>query len=485
MKPLFVFICSFLSATAVYGAEKKNDASVQNAVGKIIMARNYQTASLGICIRDISRDSTIAVCNADSMFNPASVTKLLTAAVAFDHLGLGYLFTTRIFTDSVLQHDSGITVRNLYIQGGGDPGFTAERLWLFVEHLYHCGIRKITGDLVLDDFFFDSVAVGPGFDEDTTCKAYQSLICALSMNFNTVAVHCRPGPRVELPIAVDLFPEMSGLKVASLAITVPLSRKNEPEIGTSFDSGTTLVTVKGAMGINEPGNYSFLKLWQTWEAFGDALLPLFARRGIVFQGKITHGKVPSTIATRTPFYEFPSEPLSESVNRMFKYSSNFTAEMLFKTLSARRDTVQGSWNRSTSLVNTWWKEHGLTGMPVIKNGSGMGNTNRVSPAHIVALLSYVWNQKTFLPDYLAALSTAGIDGTLKLRFVKSKLKGMVRAKTGTLNMYGVNSLAGYLLLPGSTTYAFAIFCNKTGHTQYEDWMMQEQILEKTVSVETK
>jgi D-alanyl-D-alanine carboxypeptidase len=152
--------------------------------------------------------------------------------------------------------------------------------------------------------------------------------------------------------------------------------------------------------------------------------------------------------------------------------------MLFKTLSARRDTVQGSWDRSISFVNSWWKERGLPGAPVIKNGSGMGNTNRVSPAQIVALLSYVWKQKSFLPDYLAALSTAGIDGTLKSRFVKSKLKGMVRAKTGTLNVYGVNTLAGYLLLPSSTTYAFAIFCNKTGHTQYEDWMIQEQILEK-------
>ncbi|MGA2507797.1 MAG: D-alanyl-D-alanine carboxypeptidase/D-alanyl-D-alanine-endopeptidase [Chitinispirillaceae bacterium] len=478
MKPLSAMICFFFTAAAVYGAEKKNDGSVQNAVEKIIGTRNYQSASLGILIRDVSRDSTVAVCNADSMFNPASVTKLITAAVAFDQLGLGYLFSTRIFVDSVLQYDSAITVRNIYIQGGGDPGFTAERLWLFVEHLYHCGIRKITGNLVLDDFFFDSVAVGPGFEEDTTCKAYESLVSALSMNFNTVAVHCRPGPGVKLPVAVDLFPEMSGIKVASLATTVPLSRKNEPEIGTTSDSGTTLVTVKGSMGINEPGTYSFLKLWQTWEAFGDAVLPLFARRGIVFQGKIVHGKVTSGIAARTPFYEFPSEPLSASVNRMFKYSSNYTAEMLFKTLSARRDTVQGSWDRSISFVNFWWKERGLPGAPVIKNGSGMGNTNRVSPAQIVALLSYVWKQKSFLPDYLAALSTAGIDGTLKLRFVKSKLKGMVRAKTGTLNVYGVNTLAGYLLLPGSSTYAFAIFCNKTGHTQYEDWMMQEQILEK-------
>jgi serine-type D-Ala-D-Ala carboxypeptidase/endopeptidase (penicillin-binding protein 4) len=478
MKPFFVLLCSLVAAASAGSAEGKNALTIQSTIEKLIGQRNYSPVSLGILVQEVEHGTTVAACNADSAFNPASVSKLLTAAVAFDQLGLGYLFTTRIFVDTILQADSGFIVWNLYIQGGGDPGFTAERLWLFVEHLYHCGIRKIAGDLVLDDFFFDSIAVGPGFDEDTSCKAYQSLISALSMNFNTVAVHCRPGPRVKFPVAVDLFPEMSGIKVFSLATTFTGARKNEPEIGTSFDSGTTLVTVKGSMGLDEPGSYSFLKLWQTWETFGNALLPLFARRGIVLQGKIVHGRVPYRIASRLPFYEFLSEPLSEAVKRMFKYSSNFTAEMLFKTLSARRDTVQGSWERSIALVNSWWKERALPGVPAVKNGSGMGNTNRMSPAQTVALLSYVWKQKTWFPDFCAALSTAGIDGTLKSRFVKSKLKGMVRAKTGTLNACGVNTLAGYLLLPASPPYAFAIFCSKTGHTQFEDWMMQEQILER-------
>jgi D-alanyl-D-alanine carboxypeptidase/D-alanyl-D-alanine-endopeptidase (penicillin-binding protein 4) len=475
MKPFFFLLCS-LSAV-VGAAERKTDASVQIEVEKIIRAKNYPPASLGILIKEMTYDTVVAAYNSDSMFNPASVTKLLTAAAAFDQLGPSCFFATRIFTDTVLAHDTSLTVRNLYIQGAGDPGFTAERLWLFVEHLYHCGIRKITGNLALDDFLFDSVTVGPGFDEDSTSRAYQSLISALAMNFNTVAVHCRPGPYLKRPVAVDLFPEMRGLKVISQAATAPTARKNEPEIETSCDAGTTVVTVKGTMGIDENGIYNFVKLWQTWEAFGDALVPLFAKRGIVVTGRVIHERVPRHLADRGPFYEFLSEPLSASINRMFKYSSNFTAEMLFKALSARRDTTQGSWDRSAALVNSWWRERNFPGMPVIKNGSGMGNTNRITPAQTVALLLYVWKQKSWLPDYLAALSTAGYDGTLKSRFAKSPLKGMIRAKTGTLNALGINTLAGYLLLPRSS-YAFAIFCNKTGHTQYEDWVMQEQILEK-------
>jgi D-alanyl-D-alanine carboxypeptidase/D-alanyl-D-alanine-endopeptidase (penicillin-binding protein 4) len=479
MKPgrIVVLVCLFYTALAA----ADSDASVQNAVEKLIVRKKIPPLSLGVVVQEVERGTNVVAYNADSMFNPASVTKLLTAAIAYDRLGPDRLFSTQVFVDTVAEFGAAVTVRNCYIRGRGDPGFTAERLWLFIEHLYHCGIRKITGDLVMDDFFFDSSVVGPGFDEDTSSRAYQPLINALAMNFNTVAVHCRPGPRVKQPVIVDLFPEIEGTRVAALAATVPPGRKTGLDISTSFDSGVTLVTVKGAMGIDEQGMYSFRKLWQTWEAFGNALQPLFARRGILFQGRIIHGKVPDNLSKRTPFYEFSPEPLSEAIACMFKYSSNFTAEMLFKTLSARSDTVQGSWDRSAAFAGTWWKERGLPGTPVIKNGSGMGNSNRLSPAQTAALLSYAWRQKSWFPDYCSALSNAGLDGTLKVRFVNSKVTGVVRAKTGTLNALGVNTLAGYLLLPGSPPYAFAIFCNRTGRTQFEDWMLQEQILEKVAA----
>ena len=477
MKGIFILLLAF--AVSSYPAEKKNGVVSQNSVELFLASKKYALKDVGIVVKNLNQnENPIVAINPDSMFNPASVAKLLTAAVAFDKFGPWFCFSTRIFADTILEQDSGITVRNLFIQGTGDPGFTAERLWLFVEHLYHCGIRQITGDLILDDSFFDSLIVGPGFDEDTTSRSYQPLISALAMNFNTVAIHHRPGPRAKFPIAADLFPEIKGLKVVSSATTTAKNKKNTLEIITLPDSGTTRVMIQGTMGLDEQGGYTYRKLWQTWEPFGNALLPLFERRGILLRGKVRHERVPTAIASRAPFYEFSSEPISKTVNYMFKYSSNFAAEMLFKSLSAKRDTVPGAWDKSASLVTGWWKEHALPGIPIIKNGSGLGNTNRMSPAQIVSLLSYVWKQKAYCPEYLAALSTAGFDGTIKTRFLKSPLKGLVRAKTGTLNTYGISTLAGYVLLPEKPPLAFAIFCNKTRHTQYEDWVLQEQLLEK-------
>lgn len=478
MRPLLLSIC-LLSLTAG-GAEKTDTAAVRNGIESFLGSKNYSLRSIGIMVKDVERGAVVATVNPDSMFNPASVSKLLTAAAAFEKLGSQYNFTTRIFADTIYPDGQGSTVRNLYIQGGGDPGFTAERLWLLVERLYHRGLRKVTGDIVLDDFLFDSLIVGPGFDEDSGSRAYQPFINALAMNFNCVAIHCRPGAVVNDPVICDLFPEIDGIRVQSTATTVPKGKKHTFDCLTLPDSSSagTGVLLQGTMRADEPGGYTFRKLWRPRESFGLALKPLFARRGIRFTGAIVHARVPKSVTAQGTLHEFESEPLSQPVNDMFKYSSNFAAEMVFKTLSARRDTVQGTWERSGALVTDWWKKQGLPGVPVIKNGSGMGNSNRMSPVQIVALLSHVWEQKQYFPDYLAALSTSGIDGTIKSRFLKSKLKGLVRGKTGTLNDYGISALAGYMLLPGRGTYAFAIICSKTGHTQFEDWTIQEKILEK-------
>lgn len=469
---LLSMICLVFCAASA--APNKTPPTAQSAVESVLAEKKYPAKSVGIMAIDLDTKARLVTVCADSPFNPASVSKLFTAAAAFEKLGSQYVFTTRIFADSMANG----TVRNLYIEGNGDPGFTAERLWLFVEHLYHAGVRRVDADIILDDYFFDSVTAGPGFDEDSGSRAYQPLISALAVNFNCVAVHCRPGENAGDPVYVDLFPEIAGVKIQTTATTAAKGKKSTISCATVPINGGTGVSVDGTMGIDEPGSYTFRKLWQSWESFGGALRPLFVRRGIAFKGRVLHARVPGRIAAKKPLYEFTSEPLVKPVNDMFKYSSNFAAEMVFKTLSARRDTAPGSWERSAAIMTSWWQTQGLPGVPVLKNGSGMGSGNRASAAQITALLSQISNQKTWYPEYLSALSTAGVDGTLKSRFQKSKLKGLVRGKTGTLNSLGVSSLAGYLLLPGRGRVAFAILCNKTGHTQYEDWTVQEMILEK-------
>jgi len=56
----------------------------------------------------------------------------------------------------------------------------------------------------------------------------------------------------------------------------------------------------------------------------------------------------------------------------------------------------------------------------------------------------------------------------------------VRAKTGTLNDYGVSTIAGYAFVQ-KKTYAFSVmFCNCTNVRLHNNWETQEKILELVI-----
>jgi len=468
--------------------------SIQSVVDGLIKARRYNPSGLGVVVKDLANDSVVVAVNPDMPMNPASVQKLITGAAAFELLGPTYTFATRIYTDGAFQADSGIIDGNIYIRGAGEPGINPEKLWLIVQHLRHRGVRRITGNVVIDDYFFDEVAVGPGFSEDES-RSYQSLISALPVSYSSFAVHHRPGHQAGSPVFVDIFPKVDGVKINSTATTVAGS-KGHIEVSTSLQNGVTQVNVRGTMGVDEPPGYAYRRMWQSWESFGGAFRSQCADNGIKIAGKTVRQRVPDSLTAKAPFYLYGGDPLTEFVKHMFKWSSNFIAEMLFKTMGAEKMGDPGTWPKGAAAVSAWWELKGLPGKPQIINGSGMAgerptqrgtvvdedsgepmkSDNRVSPSQIVELLAYVSRQKSYYPDYVASLSVSGTDGTLRSRFQRSKLKGLIRAKTGTLNSVKVSTLAGYMFLEGKT-YAFAVFCRNVGPNQYDNWIMQEQILE--------
>ncbi|MDR2578893.1 MAG: D-alanyl-D-alanine carboxypeptidase/D-alanyl-D-alanine-endopeptidase [Chitinispirillales bacterium] len=470
-------------------------ASMQASVDELVRSRNYDTGGLGVVVMDMANDSVVVSINAGVMMNPASVQKLVTGAAAFEILGPTHMHVTRVFIDGEMNADSGVVHGNLYIRGGGDPGLNAEKIWTLVQHLQHRGIRRVRGDLMIDNFFFDEVGMGPGFSDDGS-RSYQSLISALPPNFSSVGVHHRPGQEIGSPIHTDLFPQMDGVRINSTATTVEGS-KGRLDVTTSLTGGTTQVTITGTMGIEEQPGYTYRRMWQTWEAFGSAFRAQAAAGGLVIDGRTVQRRVPDTLAARGAFYTFGGEPLTVFMNHMFKWSSNFVSEMLFKTMGAFGQGQPGTWPKGTAVVTDWWTAAGLPGTPHVINGSGMGSARRprvrandtaaaensvvrtenlMSAAQAVALLAHVSKQKSYFPDFLSALPSSGVDGTLRTRFRRSNLRGVVRAKTGTLNSLRVSALAGYLLLD-DRTYAFAIFCNNVGPNQYDNWIMQEQILD--------
>ena len=74
-------------------------------------------------------------------------------------------------------------------------------------------------------------------------------------------------------------------------------------------------------------------------------------------------------------------------------------------------------------------------------GSGLSRRSRIRPRDLMRVLEGIHRDFAARPDLMAALPLAGVDGTLRRRFKRSRARGLVRAKTGTLSR--VSCLSGY------------------------------------------
>ena len=92
------------------------------------------------------------------------------------------------------------------------------------------------------------------------------------------------------------------------------------------------------------------------------------------------------------------------------------AEMLLKTVGAEAKGTPGTWPKGIAATEEYLAELGIMkGSYVMKNGSGLNDTNRFSAAQITSLLQNIAQKSTFYPEYASSLGIAGRDGTIRSR----------------------------------------------------------------------
>src|SRR4029077_16817472 len=81
-------------------------------------------------------------------------------------------------------------------------------------------VTRVTGELILNDAFFDSVLRHPEWPAGQEAKWYQAPICALAYNDGVVLVGIRPGARPGKLAAISIEPPTASLRALSSARTV-------------------------------------------------------------------------------------------------------------------------------------------------------------------------------------------------------------------------------------------------------------------------
>src|SRR5687767_8863486 len=222
---------------------------------------------------------------------------------------------------------------------------TTENLFGFINEIAMRGITQIKGHVIIDPTFFDNVLEGPGWDQEHGDHAYAAPIGALSVNFNTFTVRILPGDRVNDEAKVEVWPPVPSVEVVQNTTTRGPGARTRLWFGTSdLPDGTVRVTVRGSISqsdvdgkvvrapVNDPSRFA-----------AETIVYLLGLRGIEVKGKAKIGEMP--LRGTIPVAAHWSVPLAEIISTLNKYSNNFMAEQILKTLGAELYDAPGSWDK--------------------------------------------------------------------------------------------------------------------------------------------
>ncbi len=454
---IFLLVCCSSSATGKANAtDELYIKALQSRLNYIFKNDKLDKASLGVRVFSLSRQEELFSINPKELLVPASAVKLLTAIVALRKLGPDFTYDTNVYFEKSLK--DGTLNGDLFLEGKGDPSLVSERMFLLASDVMRTGIKKVNGNIIVDDSAFDQERYGEERLKTSTDRPYNAPIGALSFNYNTTTVYFRPGDKEGDPVKVFVEPDTGYIKIKNTARTSGTKTKYQIE-ARRRDAGDIgdVVEVKGNMPLGWSEQLQYFNVLSPAIYSGFALKYFLEQKGVEFSdsSKIIRKTRPLSavkVASKG------SLPLREIVTLMNKFSNNFIAEVLIKTLGKEIKGAPGTAEKGLAVLNEEVLRMDIksTGLKVV-SGSGLTRKNKMSANQFVDLINMAYLDFEVLPEILSSLPIAGRDGTLKNRMKGSKAFGRLRAKTGSLD--GVAALVGVVQSQGGELLAFAVMMN--------------------------
>lgn len=434
-------------------SQKTEDVALAKKIDEAIEKSEFANARWGVFVVSLKDGRVIAGRDAQKLFTPASVQKIITSIVALDKLGADFRWQTRVFSKEKIEN--GTLSGDLILYGQGSPDLSDEGIVSLVGQLKAKGLQKIKGNIIGDESYFTGETIGDGWTWNDLQWYYGAEASALSINKNLVNVSLQNGkPKVEP--ATD-FVELSGEVQTA---------QNIESIGLKRGLGNNKIYVWGEgrnldvrIAVENPA------LWSA-KILKDAL----AKNGIAVEGdaKSADWKAQNKFSPESAaeLASVESQTLGEIVRKMNKDSVNLYAELILRTLgkkfgadapdeNPKLQKTRGDDSAGTSVIKKWLTENGVSFQETetIKDGSGLSRLNFVTPETIGRAL-IAGNQIKAAEVFRNSLPIAATDGTLRGRL--GNAAGKISAKTGSIAY--VNSLAGYAK-KSDETLAFVILCN--------------------------
>jgi serine-type D-Ala-D-Ala carboxypeptidase/endopeptidase (penicillin-binding protein 4) len=412
-----------------------------DSIEKLIKKSPVPSASLGVWIQGEDRRFGH---NEKKLFTPASLSKIPTAGAVLDILGLQHRYTTEVLMVGKLEN--GNLNGDLYLKGGGDPGLVSENYWSMINQLKRTGLKSIKGTIFVDDFLFDDVRFSESRQSRRVDRAYDAPIGAMSFNWNSVNVFVRPGFKLGDRAQVFLDPENEYVTLVNKTTT---GKRTDIQVNRQSLSSKDQFTVTGTVSLTdgEKAVYKSITQPELWAGYN--FKAFLKRDGIDCECTVARQKTPSSAQL---LVSLESKPLRDMVADLAKFSNNYVAEMLTKSLSTSKPANMKS---GVERIRHWVEAAGVKpNSYTFLSPSGFSHDNKFTPEDLGILLNKINTNFRIAAEFKTALPISGVDGTLKTRLRDQQ--GLVRGKTGYLS--GVVGLAGYFDKNGKE-YSFVFIYN--------------------------
>jgi D-alanyl-D-alanine carboxypeptidase/D-alanyl-D-alanine-endopeptidase (penicillin-binding protein 4) len=466
------------------------EVSLTGKLESVIDGPDYRHATWGILVVNGKTGETVFERNAETMFAPASVTKLFSCAAALVAIGADARTETVVYQRGPVIN--GTLRGDLILVAAGDLTFGGRMkdgkvVFKDKDHTYansglseseltdtdplgalsalakqvkDAGITQIEGEVLIDDRLFARTR-GSGSGPDA--------VSPIMVNDNVVDIVITPGAKEGEAAKVTTRPESGFYQVDSLVST---GSEKSPVTIRLMPVGPNHFAVRGKV---PAGGKPQVRIYPVEEP------ALFARA--LFIESLRRNGVKAAAAVLRPAmidlpqrdgYEklvkvacFKSPPFREAIRVTLKVSHNLYASTLPSLIAASNGftSAEAGLREQRKIL----KDLGVdVNQIAFGGGAGGAPADHVTPRATVQVLQGMAKRPEW-DAYKSALPVMGVDGTLAdVIEAGSPARGKVHAKTGTLIWSDTSNsrfllkskaLAGTMTTKGGTPLYFAIFVN--------------------------
>jgi serine-type D-Ala-D-Ala carboxypeptidase/endopeptidase (penicillin-binding protein 4) len=469
-------------------------------VAKIMGSSPYRYAQWGYLEVDPTDGSAVrSLGPPNRLYIPGSSTKLFSVSATLDELGFDHRFKTPVYTEGNVRN--GTLHGNLVLVASGDltmGGRTASNGTVSYTHIDHTyansvpgatltpenplagldeiarqvrksGIKRVDGDLVIDDRLFELAPQSPSVDAlSFNAPNLDPWPRPITINDNLIDVVVAPGKMGEAPKVVKWRPKVAPYHLEMRAKTVAAGKPTTLTVSPQTDGP---VVVSGNIAADS-GKVLRVAAIDDPSAFArTALIEALGRSGVSVTatptGKNPSSKLPKrgSYSSRDEVAAYVSPPYSQYAKLILKVSHNYGANLDLCLIAVKAGST--NCNDAFPVMEKFFQKAGVdTDQVAFADGRGGNPTDRFTPEAATDLLRY-WLNQPQANEFRELLPVMGVDGSLQDNCKDCPARSKVFAKVGTVGLPDLvnggsvdnESLGGYMEIKPGSFHPFYLVVN--------------------------